>query len=276
VLHVLTTGERQGYYLDYPDPVGALARCLTEGFAYQGEHSAYRGRSRGEKSADVPLTAFVSFVQNHDQVGNRAFGERLTTLAPAPAVKAVTALVLLAPSPPLMFMGDEWAAVQPFLFFCDFGPDLAGKVREGRRREFAHLPEFRDATTNVPIPDPQDEQTVRRSTLDWSSLSHPEHRRRRQWTRRLLRLREQEIVPLLALGPFRARVTLFGATGLSVEWTCAEGTVLRLVSNLGPRPLPRPAGLDTAGRRLVAVSVGSTVERVLGAWHVAYYLAEER
>jgi 1,4-alpha-glucan branching enzyme len=262
--------------VDYPDPVGALARCLTEGFAYQGEHSSYRGRPRGEKTAGVPLTAFVSFVQNHDQVGNRAFGERLPTLAPASAVKAVTALVLLAPSPPLMFMGDEWAAVEPFLFFSDLGPELAPQVRAGRQREFAHLPEFRDPATSARIPDPQDEQTMRHSTVDWSSLVHPEHRRRRQWIRRLLRLRQQEIVPLLSLGQPRAGVTRFGVTGLGVEWACADGTVLRLVANLGPAPVARPAGVDRSGRRLFVVSAGSTGERVIGAWHVAYSLAEER
>lgn len=275
-LHVLATGERDGYYVDYPDPVGAVARGLAEGFAYQGEHSSYRGRPRGEKTAGVPLTAFVSFVQNHDQVGNRAFGERLRALAPASAVKAVTALVLLAPSPPLMFMGEEWAAAEPFLFFCDFGPGLAGKVREGRRREFAHFFTFRDATTSPRIPDPQDERTVRRSTLDWSSLSHPECRRHRQWIRQLLRVRQQEIVPRLALGPLRATVTRFGATGFGVEWACAEGTVLRLVANLGPALVARPSGLDSPGRRIFIVSAGSTDERVLGAWHVAYYLADER
>jgi len=275
-LHVLATGERDGYYVDYADPVGAVARGLTEGFAYQGEHSSYRGRPRGEKTAGVPLTAFVSFVQNHEQVGNRAFGERLRALAPASAVKALTALVLLAPSPPLMFMGEEWAAAEPFLFFCDFGPDLAGKVREGRRREFAHFFKFRDATTSARIPDPQDERTVRRSTLDWSSLSHPDHRRHWQWIRQLLRVRQQEIVPLLALGPLRTGVTRFGATGFSVEWACPEGTVLRLVANLGPALVARPSGLDSPGRRIFIISGGSTGERVLGTWHVAYYVAEKR
>ena len=271
-LHVLATGEREGYYADYPDPVGALARCLTEGFAYQGDYSPYRDRARGERTAGVPLTAFVAFLQNHDQIGNRAFGERLTTLAPAAAVRAVTALALLAPSPPLLFMGDEWGAAEPFLFFCDFGPDLAPSVVEGRRKEFARFPAFRDPARRARIPDPQDEGTVRRSTLEWRTLARPEPRRRLAWTRRLLRLRQREVVPLLARGPITGSATRLGATGLTAEWSFPGGTTLRLVANLGAAPCPVPPGWAVAGRRLAAVGPASA--GALGPWHVAYYLAE--
>ncbi|MBI2159079.1 MAG: malto-oligosyltrehalose trehalohydrolase [Candidatus Rokubacteria bacterium] len=271
-LHVLATGEREGYYADYPDPVGALARCLTEGFAYQGDYSPYRDRARGERTAGVPLTAFVAFLQNHDQIGNRAFGGRLTTLAPAAAIRAVTALTLLAPSPPLLFMGDEWGAAEPFLFFCDFGPDLAPSVVEGRRKEFARFPAFRDPARRTRIPDPQDEATVRRSTLEWRTLARPEPRRRLAWTRRLLRLRQREVVPLLAQGPITGRATRLGATGLTAEWSFAGGATLRLVANLGAAPCPVPPGWAPAGRRLAAV--GSASAGALGPWHVAYYLAE--
>ena len=140
-LHVLLTGEDAGYYGDYSDaPARHLGRTLAEGFAYQGEASPHRGGSpRGTPSKRLPATAFVPFLQNHDQVGNRAFGDRISTLADADAVRAAVAVLLLAPSPPLLFMGEEWAARQPFPFFCDFGPDLADKVREGRRREFARF-----------------------------------------------------------------------------------------------------------------------------------------
>ncbi|MBL8541728.1 MAG: malto-oligosyltrehalose trehalohydrolase, partial [Betaproteobacteria bacterium] len=145
-LHVLLTGESEGYYADYADdPLAHLGRCLAEGFAYQGERSPYReGQPRGEPSAGLPATAFVSFLQNHDQIGNRAFGERLAALAAPERLAAAVAVVLLAPSPPLLFMGEEWGSTQPFLFFCDFEPTLAPQVTAGRRREFERFPRFRD------------------------------------------------------------------------------------------------------------------------------------
>ena len=137
--HVLLTGERDGYYRAYADaPRRHLARTLGEGFAYQGEPSPlHDGAPRGEPSAHLPPTAFVAFLQNHDQVGNRAFGERLRTLANEDAVRAATALLLLAPSIPLLFMGEEDGSTQPFQFFTDYRGALADAVREGRRREFA-------------------------------------------------------------------------------------------------------------------------------------------
>ena len=126
-LHVLCTGETDGYYADYSDrPIRHLGRCLAEGFAYQGEPSPFRGRPRGEPSALLPQQAFVCFLQCHDQVGNRAFGERLTDLAPAPAAQAAAALCLLAPAIPMLFMGEEFAASTPFLYFCDFQATWAG------------------------------------------------------------------------------------------------------------------------------------------------------
>jgi malto-oligosyltrehalose trehalohydrolase len=144
-LRVLTSGEIAGYYADYANaPAARLGRALAEGFAYQGEVSDFRGERRGEPSAHLPATAFVSFIQNHDHVGNNAFGTRLARLASPDALRVAAAIYLLSPPIPLLFMGEEWGAVQPFPFFCDFGQGLAEKVRDGRRREFARLPEFRD------------------------------------------------------------------------------------------------------------------------------------
>ena len=133
--HVLLTCELTGYYKDYKNAEALLARTLGEGFAYQGEPSPHRsGSLRGEVSRLLPATAFVNFLQNHDQIGNRALGERLTKLAPATALEAAITVTLLAPAPPLMFMGDEWGSQQPFPFFCDFEGELGNAVRRGRRR----------------------------------------------------------------------------------------------------------------------------------------------
>ncbi|MGH7717073.1 MAG: malto-oligosyltrehalose trehalohydrolase, partial [Vulcanimicrobiaceae bacterium] len=131
-LHVALSGESDGYYHDYvADPIGLLGRALTHGFAYQGEPSAFRdGRVRGTPSGGLPLSSFVNCLQNHDQIGNRAFGERITALAKPEAVRAATAVVLLAPSPPMLFMGEEWGSSSPFLFFCDFDPELATLVTQ--------------------------------------------------------------------------------------------------------------------------------------------------
>jgi malto-oligosyltrehalose trehalohydrolase len=137
-LHVLITGESDGYYADYcGNPIWHLGRCLSEGYSYQGETSQYRGgKSRGEPSQNLPPGCFVSFLQNHDQIGNRALGDRIGTQSDPRKVKAALAVLLLSPSPPLLFMGEEFGASNPFLFFCDFGPELSSKVREGRRSEF--------------------------------------------------------------------------------------------------------------------------------------------
>src|SRR6185369_6772303 len=149
--HVLLTGETHGYYGDYREAAQHLARTLAEGFAYQGEPSPHRqGERRGEPSSALPATAFVNFLQNHDQIGNRARGERLSVLAQPAALEAALAITLLAPAPPLLFMGDEWGARRPFPFFCDFTGELAEAVRDGRRKEFAGV----FAKHHDEIPDP--------------------------------------------------------------------------------------------------------------------------
>ncbi|MGE5767337.1 MAG: malto-oligosyltrehalose trehalohydrolase, partial [Bacteroidota bacterium] len=161
--HVAATGESDGYYVDYSDdPVAGLARGLAEGFIYQGEVSQFWGdEPRGEMSSGQPPTAFVNFIQNHDQIGNRALGERLTSLAPAKAVEALTAILLLSPQIPLLFMGEDWGETHPFAFFTDFHGELADAVREGRRREFRRFPAFADPAARERIPDPNAENTFR-------------------------------------------------------------------------------------------------------------------
>lgn len=234
--HVLLTGERQGYYADYADaPARHLARCLSEGFAYQGDPSPFRdGRRRGAPSADRHATAFVGFIQNHDQVGNRAFGERIHQLAEPRAVRAATAVLLLAPAPPLLFMGQESGSTRPFPFFCDFGDDLAAAVTEGRRREFERFPEFSDPEVRERIPDPNDPATFESAVLadrgdgDWLDFH-----------RRLLHLRAEALVPRLAgLGDTEAAAAVFGDTGIRASWRLADGSRLHLTTNLGPTSVP--------------------------------------
>ena len=181
--HVLLTGETTGYYRDYRDLRRHVARTLAEGFAYQGEPSPHRGgATRGEPTAARPATAFVNFLQNHDQIGNRALGERLTALAPARALEAALAITLLAPMPPLLFMGEEWGAREPFPFFCDFQGELAEAVRQGRRKEFAEA--YADATpTKCPIRF-RSRRFARHARLDAQSAAR--HRERLDLVRRLL------------------------------------------------------------------------------------------
>jgi malto-oligosyltrehalose trehalohydrolase len=275
-LHVLLTGETGGYYADYQPPLPHLGRCLTEGFAFQGEPSRYRQGLRGEASADLPPTAFVGFLQNHDQVGNRALGERITQLAAASAVRAATAVLLLAPAPPLVFMGEEWAAPQPFLFFSDLGPDLGPLVAEGRRREFARFPEFARPAVRERIPDPQAETTFRRSVLDWDRVHAAGHRDWLAFHRALLALRAQAIAPLLAGEPVpEASWKGLGDTALEVVWRFPAAT-LRLIANLGAAAVPHDGPGADWGRRLYALDLPAPTWSALPPWSVAFYLAGAR
>jgi maltooligosyltrehalose trehalohydrolase len=233
--HVLLTGETDGYYTDYADePARHLGRALAEGYAYQGERSRHRGgAARGEPSGALPPAAVVSFLQNHDQVGNRAFGERLAALADERALRAAVCAWLLAPAPPLLFMGEEFGAATPFLYFCDFGPGLGDAVTRGRRREFAAFARFASAEAQAAIPDPNAPETFARSRLDWDCLSAPPHSRWLACYRRLLALRREHIVPLLAGAGGRAgRYAVRGPAGVVVEWRLARGSRLEIRLNL--------------------------------------------
>ena len=233
-LHVITTGETDGYYADYADqPVRRLGRCLAEGFAYQGEPSAFRGGARrGEPSGQLPPSAFVVYTQTHDQVGNRARGERLSMLADADALRQAVAAVLLSPSVPMLFMGEEFAASSPFLFFCDFGPELAAAVTRGRRNEFSRFERYRDPALQAAIPDPNDLETFRASRLDWSELVRAPHAEWCAFYASLLRKRAAHITPLL---DGTAAGGSWGVEGhvLRVDWLLAGGSSLHLIGNFG-------------------------------------------
>jgi maltooligosyltrehalose trehalohydrolase len=242
-LHVLTTNENDGYYSDYAErPIDQLGRCLVEGFAYQGETSAFRnGAIRGEPSTGLPLTAFVSFLQNHDQIGNRAFGERIVKLADARAVRAASTILLLAPSPPMLFMGEEFGAETPFLFFCDFEKDLAAAVTEGRRNEFAHFTRFGNAAERERIPDPNAAATFESCRLHWNDLTQSPHKEWLDFHRQLLKLRSEYIVPRLSGAcRLKANYEVHGTRGLNVHWTFADNSNLVLLANLGTDPLTVP------------------------------------
>jgi maltooligosyltrehalose trehalohydrolase len=276
VLHVLLTPETGGYYADYADNRGArLGRCLSQGFAYQGEPSAFMDdKPRGEPSAHLPPMAFVSFLQNHDQVGNRALGERITDLAPPEQIRAALAMVLLAPSPPLLFMGEEWGAPQPFLYFCDFGEDLADKVTKGRRQEFARFPEFSDPAARQRIPDPNDFETFQRSVLDWSVLENPPHKDWLDLYRGLLRTRRETLFPRLAGTPGgKADYRLLGPRAVEVHWELGDEAHLTLLANLDREPV----GDVPAARGDCLYVVGESVQaslrqNMLPAWSVAWFL----
>jgi len=264
-LHVLLTAETHEYYADYAEqPVALLCRALAEGFAYQGEHSRVGGGVRGEPSAHLPPSAFIDFLQNHDQVGNRPRGERLSQLLHEPAaLRAATAVVLLAPQPPLLFMGEEWGAMEPFPWFCDFEPELLARIRAQRARE---IPE---------APDPGAVSTWAAAQLDWGVLRESAHARVLTHYRRLLTIRKRDIVPLLPhIGAGRCRGVL--GSGFAVDWTAGH-KVLHLIANLDatPSPLPAPA----AGRVLFATHPGvrSTLARnELPAWSVLWLLEQRR
>lgn len=275
-LHVLATGEEDGYYGDYSDkPVLHLMRCLTEGFAYQGEPSLHRhGELRGTPSEHLPPDAFVSMLQNHDQVGNRAFGERIVALAEPQALRAATALLLLAPAPPLLFMGEEFGADTPFLFFCDFGPELASAVTDGRRREFARFLKFADPAARERISDPNDPGSFISSRLDWNCLAQPFHRAWLHWYQSLLAIRRAQIVPRLpGTEAGRTEATLLGERALAIKWQLGDGSRLNLQANLG-----KAAVLDVARAdgELLFASEGDLESRLtegmLPPWTVGWFL----
>jgi maltooligosyltrehalose trehalohydrolase len=233
-MHVLLTGESDGYYSDYArEPVRHLCRCLAEGFAYQGEYSEYHGAQRGEPSQELPPAAFISFLQNHDQVGNRALGERIAQLAPVNMLKAAMEILLLAPARPLLFMGEEFGAASPFLFFCDFQGDLASDVKTGRRNEFARFAKFRSPEMREQIPNPNSESTYARSKLDWQSLTNEPHRTWLQFYRKLLSIRQRRIVPHLgSRAKPQVAVCSDKTRSIAIDWIFSDGSVLALRANL--------------------------------------------
>jgi maltooligosyltrehalose trehalohydrolase len=211
VWHVLLTGE-----------------ALASGFVYQGETSAFWGnKPRGEPSGQLAPTAFVNFLQNHDQIGNRPLGDRLESLAGANGIEAALAVTLLAPMPPMLFMGEEWGSKAPFPFFCDFHGELALAVRQGRRREYA----WAYARYGEEIPDPLDVTTFQSAVLDWQSRETSAGQKRLSLVQRLLKVRHREIVPRLEGAAFGGAQAQDNGM-LTASWRMGDGTKLHLLANL--------------------------------------------
>lgn len=257
-MHVLLTDESEGYYAHYRPPMEKLLRSLREGFAFQGE--AMGAKRRGEPSGHLPAARFVNFLQNHDQVGNRALGDRLTTLVPPETMEAALALLLLAPFVPMLFMGEEWGSRTPFLFFTDFPDEALRKaVREGRRKEFEGFTGF----SGEDIPDPGLEDTFLRSIPE-RDLARDEERR--ELVRELIAVRQEHVSPHIdeARG---LRAEPLGERAFVAAWSLG-GRTLTLFVNLGDTdvtlerpPSPSAAWLHGTASDIASVSRGAIPAR---------------
>ncbi len=225
---VLLTGEAHGYYGDYQHtPLRHLARALSSGYVYQGEVSQFWGKPRGEPGGLLSPTCFVNFLQNHDQVGNRPFGDRLESTAGQKAIEAALAITLLAPMTPMLFMGEEWGSKVPFPFFCDFHGDLAEAVRTGRRREYR----WAYAKYGDEVPDPLDPATFQSASLDWERCNSVEGRQRLVLVQQLLAARQREVAPRLAGARF-GDANADDSGLVTASWRMGDGAILRLTANL--------------------------------------------
>jgi maltooligosyltrehalose trehalohydrolase len=243
-LHAVLTGERQGYYQDFGS-VAALAKTLRGVFFHDGTWSSFRGRSHGRpvEVARLPADRFVCYLQDHDQIGNRAAGDRISAALPPGLLKVAAGLVLTAPFTPMLFMGEEWGATTPWQYFTDHSdPRLGQAVADGRRAEFA-----RHGWAAADVPDPQDEASYSRSKLDWSQRDAEPHRDLLNWYRELIMLRRRW--PELT----DPRLDQLNASGdEAARWLMISRGRLRVLANLGPSAARLPLG--TSGGRLLASS----------------------
>ncbi len=262
VLHTAATGEDFGYYKDYADDNKKALRALAEGFVFQGENMPYRGTPRGKPSGHLPPTAFISFIQNHDQIGNRAKGDRFTEATTSAQRRALSAIYLLLPQIPMIFMGEEWDSRQPFPYFCDFDDDLNRIVREGRRKELSRLPGF-DEVSNGEI-DPARLETFRHARLDWENLSKPHNAAHLSHYKALLDVRRKSILPLLADIRTGGHGSVAGSV-IAVGWQTVDGELALLTnpSDTEERFPGRPRGT-------VLWQEGHISEDTCGPWSVRW------
>jgi maltooligosyltrehalose trehalohydrolase len=249
-VHVLLTGERDGYYAAYAPELETLSDTLQHGWLYRGQRYAPWGKPRGQPAQGLSPHHFVYNIQNHDQVGNRALGERLNHLVSIDAYCLASTLLLFLPTTPLLFMGQEWAASSPFLYFTDHDPDLGRLVSEGRREEFKLFAAFSDPAVRAQIPDPQDAQTFARSKLRWDERAHAPHARVHRLYKALLALRRSD--PVLRHAPSGPlHIELEG--GLLRITRAHAGERRLLLANFASAPLSAPC----AGTLLLASSAAA-------------------
>ncbi|MCR6499397.1 malto-oligosyltrehalose trehalohydrolase [Shinella sp. CPCC 101442] len=223
-LHVVATGETGGYYKDFlDDTLGTLQQAAAKGFA-----RADRAKDRiGAAPQDpLPPDVNINFLQNHDQIGNRAFGDRLTTLADPDLLKVMMALMMLSPPVPLVFMGEEYGEEQPFLFFVDFEGELAQATKAGREAEAEKFGGMPEGKTRDDLPNPLASETFQRSKLDWSRAASPEGRKHMDFFRDLTRLRRQHIVPLLKNRRVEPHILPACGGMIAIDWRSPAGTLL--------------------------------------------------
>jgi maltooligosyltrehalose trehalohydrolase len=231
---VLNPGPREAYYADFGS-LGQLAKALERTFVYDGIYSKHRNRVHGRPAGNLSQHRFVGFIQNHDQVGNRAVGDRVNKSVGLDRARIAAAIVLMGPFFPMLFQGEEWAASTPFQYFADHDdPQMARMVSEGRKKEFAAFGWNPDS-----IPDPESFKTFERSKLNWSEVTRPGHAEMLDWYRQLIQLRRT--TPSLNDGePGNTRVTYDEAE----MWFCMHRGSIRVICNLGRtgRSFPLPAG----------------------------------
>ncbi|MDD5627779.1 MAG: malto-oligosyltrehalose trehalohydrolase [Elusimicrobia bacterium] len=245
IMRRCVAGDHEGYYQDFQGTVAELAEAAHDGWLYKGRPAPHFGGPRGTDPSGIPPWKFICCIQNHDQVGNRAFGERLHHQIEPAAFRAAAAVCLLAPQSPLLFMGQEWAASNPFLYFTDHNPELGRLVTEGRRKEFQAFSAFRDPKARARIPDPQADETFSRCVLRWDEAERPGHREVLALHRALLAWRR---VSRPGLGEERSARAL-GREGVCLEWRSRDGSrwllMVRLVGS-GPLALGSPGDWRTA------------------------------
>jgi len=233
-VRVTLTGERDGYYGGYEPGLDGIAKVIERGWIYEGQVYPLSGRERGRPLGSVGTHSLVYCIQNHDQIGNRAHGDRITTQVELDTYCAISTLLLFLPSTPMLFMGQEWAASTPFLFFSDHDAELGEAVSRGRREEFKHFDAFSDLEARAQIPDPQAVDTFERCRLRWDERSEPAHARVCDLYRELLRLRKSDEV--LSPGAFR-KLRADVVSGLLRVTRFAGGEERVLLVNFGASPL---------------------------------------
>ncbi len=266
LIDVALYGTGSSYATDYLAKPEWLPRALASGFGFQGEPVPTRqGEPKGASSGDLPPVAFVSFIQNHDQIGNRLFGERIAELCEPHRARAAAAIYLLAPQIPLIFMGEEWGSRTPFFYFSDVDPAFAEDIAAHRLNDFGRF--VLPAKKHAAPPDAMDPSSFRNSKLDWDEVARAPHAQWLALYRGLLATRQREVVPLLTgVGGDAGSYELIGAHAFVVRWRLANERVLIVMANLSDQPVE---GVDTEGGRRIWLE-GSASGETLGPWSVLW------